>query len=196
MTHVVASPIVSPHQSAILDEDDDAYFFNTDSSNKTPTNNKDAAATAAPADAAARADVTGKSPSYRKTASIKLYASPSLKIDDESPFHEQQLELQLDHDDDPNMQECEKVGCWALLASIASIVGGRQEPCYITEGLCSSPAHCSPLDPLLMTSVETCNLSFTDDSVALEAARTDDCSAVKLSYGGLLGNSAALEAAT
>jgi hypothetical protein len=117
MTHVVASPIVSPHQSSILDDDDDAYFLNTDSSNtaKTPANNKDAAATAAPADAAPRADATGKSPSYRKAGSIKLYASPSIKIDDDSPFHEQQLELQLDHDDDPNMQECEKVRCcWQM----------------------------------------------------------------------------------
>jgi hypothetical protein len=113
MTHVVTSPLVSPHQSAILDEDDDAFFLNTDSNNtnKTHTNNKDAAAAAVPADAAARADVTGKSPSYRKAASIKLYASPSMRIDSDSPFHEQQLELQLEPDSDPDMQECEKVSC-------------------------------------------------------------------------------------
>jgi hypothetical protein len=130
MTHVVASPIVSPHQSSILDDDDDAYFLNTDSSNtaKTPANNKDAAATAAPADAAPRADVTGKSPSYRKAGSIKLYASPSMRIDDDSPFHEQQLELQLDHDDDPNMQECEKVRCCACSIQLSNRVafGCRQ----------------------------------------------------------------------
>jgi hypothetical protein len=121
MTHVVASPLTSPHESTLLEEDDDAYFLNTDAStaNK-PSNNKDIAASATTdvsADVAARdggakaANAPAKSHSYRKTGSINMYASPSMKIDAdaESPFHHQQLELQLEPDSDPAMQECEKV---------------------------------------------------------------------------------------
>ncbi|WIA30903.1 hypothetical protein OEZ86_000955 [Tetradesmus obliquus] len=116
MTHVVASPLASPHQSSLLEDDDDAYFLNTDSSNAakpTTTSNKDATTNTAAdvaADAAACAKAAHKTQSYKKAGSIKLYASPSMKKDADaaSPFHHQQLELQLDHDNDPTMQECEK----------------------------------------------------------------------------------------